>query len=87
VRLFPERKFREGGGKLMPNVRGLIGIIGCSLLGLLATAGAASAQLKSADVGINPTFEQTGASTVNSTGGFFPPARFLPVRPITPLER
>jgi hypothetical protein len=61
----------------MPNVRGLIGIIGCSLLGLLATAGAASAQLKSADVGINPTFEQTGASTVNSTGGFFSARAFF----------
>jgi len=37
-----------------------IGIIGLSLLGLLATAGAASAQVKNADVGVNPTYEQTG---------------------------
>jgi hypothetical protein len=43
----------------------------------LATAGPASAQLKSADVGINPTFEQTGASTVNSTGGFFSARAFF----------
>lgn len=39
----------------------------------LAAAGAAQAQVTNADVGINPTYEQTGAGpgAVTSTGGFF----------------
>ena len=56
-----------------------IGIIGLSLLGLLATAGAASAQVKNADVGVNPTYEQTGPGPgdVTSTGGFFSARAFV----------
>jgi hypothetical protein len=35
------------------------------------------AQVTEADVGINPTFEQTGPNTVTSTGGFFSARAFL----------
>ena len=45
--------------------------IGLAVAGLVAGAGAAHAQLTQADVGVNPTFEQTGPTTVTSTGGFF----------------
>jgi len=45
--------------------------IGLAVAGLIAGAGAAHAQLTQADVGVNPTFEQTGPTTVTSTGGFF----------------
>jgi hypothetical protein len=42
-----------------------------------AIAGGAQAQVKNADVGVNPTFEQTGATTVNSSGGFFSARAFV----------
>jgi PEP-CTERM motif len=45
--------------------------IGLAVAGLVAGAGAAHAQLMQADVGVNPTFEQTDPTTVTSTGGFF----------------
>jgi hypothetical protein len=45
--------------------------IGLAVAGLIAGDGAAHAQLTQADVGVNPTFEQTGPTTVTSTGGFF----------------
>jgi hypothetical protein len=45
--------------------------IGLIVAGLVAGAGAAHAQLTQADVGVNPTFEQTDPTTVTSTGGFF----------------
>jgi PEP-CTERM motif len=45
--------------------------IGLAVAGLVAGAGAAHAQLTTADVGVNPTFEQTDPTTVTSTGGFF----------------
>ena len=45
--------------------------IGVAVAGLVAAAGVAQAQLVNADVGINPTYEQTGPTTVTSTGGFF----------------
>jgi hypothetical protein len=45
--------------------------IGLAVAGLVAGAGAAHAQLTQADVGVNPTFEQTDPTTVTSTGGFF----------------
>ena len=35
------------------------------------------AQVTEADVGINPTFEQTGPTTVTSTGGFFSARAFV----------
>lgn len=48
-----------------------------TLAGFVAAAGTAHAQLMSADVGVNPTFEQTGPSTVTSTGGFFSARAFF----------
>jgi hypothetical protein len=44
--------------------RGLIHAIGLAVAGLVAGAGAAQAQLVKADVGVNPTFEQTDPTTV-----------------------
>lgn len=54
--------------------------IGLAVAGLVAGAGAAHAQLMQADVGVNPTFEQTGPTTVTSTGASFPAGRFSPIR-------
>jgi hypothetical protein len=45
--------------------------VGLAVAGLVVGAGTAYAQLTSPDVGVNPTFEQTGPTTVTSTGGFF----------------
>ena len=44
---------------------------------LLWTRGSLEAQVTSADVGINPTYEQTDANTVVSTGGFFSARAFF----------
>jgi hypothetical protein len=55
----------------MRMTRGVLTFLGFAAGGLVAAGGAAQAQLTSADVGVNPTFEQTGPSTVTSTGGFF----------------
>lgn len=52
-------------------------VVGLALAGVVAGAGMAQAQVKNADVGVNPTFEQTGATTVNSTGGFFSARAFV----------
>jgi hypothetical protein len=51
--------------------------IGLAAVGLIASAGLARAQVTVADVGINPTFEQTGPTTVTSTGGFFSARAFV----------
>ena len=51
--------------------------IGLAAAGFIATAGLARAQVTEADVGINPTFEQTGPTTVTSTGGFFSARAFV----------
>jgi PEP-CTERM motif len=55
----------------------LIHAIGLAAAGLIATAGLARAQVTEADVGVNPTFEQTGPTTVTSTGGFFSSRAFV----------
>jgi len=52
-------------------------IVGLALAGVVAGAGMAQAQVTNADVGVNPTFEQTGATTVSSTGGFFSARAFV----------
>ena len=57
--------------------RGLIHAIGLAVTGLVAGADVAQAQVMDADVGVNPTFEQTGATTVSSTGGFFSARAFI----------
>jgi hypothetical protein len=46
---------------------------GLAVAGLTVTAGLARAQVTEADVGLNPTYEQTGdtLADVTSTGGFF----------------
>jgi hypothetical protein len=54
----------------MQTTRRFIHIVGLAVAGLVGGAGVAQAQLVSADVGVNPTFEQTGGG-VTSTGGFF----------------
>jgi len=51
--------------------------IGLALAGLVAGAGAAQAQLVKADVGIDPTFQQTDPTTVTATGGFFSAGAFV----------
>jgi hypothetical protein len=57
--------------------RGLIHAIGLAVAALVTAGGAAHAQLMEADIGVNPTFEQTDATTVNSTGGFFSARAFV----------
>ena len=51
--------------------------IGVAVAGLVAAAGVAQAQIVNADVGINPTYEQTGPTTIMSTGGFFSARAFV----------
>ncbi len=50
--------------------------IGLAVAGCV-TVGGANAQVTEADVGVNPTFEQTGPTTVTSTGGFFSGRAFV----------
>ncbi len=57
--------------------RGLIHAIGLAAAGFIAAGGGAHAGVVSADVGLNPTFEQTGPTTVTSTGGFFSGRAFV----------
>ena len=57
--------------------RGLIHAIGLAVAALVTAGGAAHAQLMEADIGVNPTFEQTDATTVDSTGGFFSARAFV----------
>jgi hypothetical protein len=57
--------------------RGLIPAIGLAVAALVTAGSAAHAQLMEADIGVNPTFEQTDATTVNSTGGFFSARAFV----------
>jgi hypothetical protein len=51
--------------------------IGVAVAGLVAAAGVAQAQIKNADVGINPTYQQTGPNAIISTGGFFSARAFV----------
>jgi hypothetical protein len=46
-------------------------VSGFVLLAAVAAAPAAFAQVQTIDIGINPSFQQTGATTVTNTGGFF----------------
>ena len=46
-------------------------VSGFVLFAAMAAAPAAFAQVQSIDIGINPSYQQTGATTVTSTGGFF----------------
>jgi hypothetical protein len=50
--------------------------IGLAVAGCVALGGA-NAQVTEADVGVNPTFEQTGPTMVTSTGGFFSGRAFV----------
>ncbi len=52
-------------------------VFGLALAAAGLVAGAAQAQVSRADVGINPTYEQTGPTTVTSTGGFFSARAFV----------
>jgi hypothetical protein len=65
----------------MQRNRGLIHAIGLAVAGLVAGAGAAQAQLVKADVGVDPTFEQTGPTTVTATA-----VRLSPVEATSPEE-
>jgi hypothetical protein len=47
-------------GETMRTFRGLIQVAGLAAAGVVGLADAASAQVTNADVGINPTYEQTG---------------------------
>jgi hypothetical protein len=48
-----------------------------AVAGFVAAVGGAHAQVTEADVGVNPTFEQTGPTTVTSTFGFFSGRAFV----------
>jgi hypothetical protein len=61
----------------MRGVQSAIYIAGLAVAGLFVGAGGAQAQLTEADIGVNPTFEQTDATTVTSTGGFFSARAFV----------
>jgi PEP-CTERM motif len=61
----------------MQGVKSAFYIAGLAIAGLVVVAGSAQAQLMEADIGVNPTFEQTDATTVNSTGGFFSARAFV----------
>jgi PEP-CTERM motif len=68
---------RDGSGDTMRETRGVFHALGLAAVGLVGLAGTANAQVKSADVGVNKTFEQTGPMTVSSTGGFFSARAFV----------
>jgi PEP-CTERM motif len=63
----------------MRTMRRSVYSLGLAAAGLVAAAGASQAQVVNADVGINPTFEQTGSTLadVTSTGGFFSARAFV----------
>ena len=48
-----------------------------SLVCILGAASGANAAVNEIDIGLNPTFQQTGATTVVPTGGFFSARAFL----------
>jgi hypothetical protein len=50
--------------------------IGLAVTGCVAVGGA-NAQVTAADLGVNPTFEQPGPTTVTSTGDFFSGRAFV----------
>jgi hypothetical protein len=54
-------------------------LAGAALVALISagTAWRAEAAINEIDIGINPTFEQTGPTTITSTGGFFAARAFL----------
>jgi hypothetical protein len=56
--------------------RTLIPLLGFAAAGFVVAVGAAQAQITSADVGVNPTYEQTDMG-VASTGGFFSARAFF----------
>ena len=60
----------------MKNLR-LITPFGLALAGFVAAFGGAHAQVTEADVGLNATNEQTGPTTVTTTGGFFSARAFV----------
>jgi len=60
----------------MGNLRAL-GLGALSLACVLGAAGAASAAVQEIDIGVNPTFQQTGGATLVATGGFFSARAFL----------
>ena len=79
LKLWAFRALGEVGphqGETMQVNRGLFHAIGLAVAALV-TASAADAQLTEADIGVNPTFEQTDATTVNPTGGFFSARAFV----------
>ena len=47
------------------------------VLAVVGSAGGAQAGLTGVDIGINPTYAQTGPNTVTTTGGFFAARAFL----------
>jgi hypothetical protein len=63
----------------MRTMRRSVYSLGLAAAGLVAAAGASQAQVMNADVGVNPTFEQTGSTLadVTSTGGFFSARAFV----------
>lgn len=58
-------------GEITLTARGLIPVLALAACGLVAAGGVAPAGVLNADVGVNPTYEQTDGTHVVSTGGFF----------------
>jgi hypothetical protein len=60
-------------GAAMTRVSGAV----CAVLSVVCLGSAARAAVTEVDIGINPTYSQTGPTTVTSTGGFFSARAFL----------
>jgi hypothetical protein len=60
----------------MRNLR-VLSLSALSAACIVGAAGGASAAINEIDIGLNPTFQQTSATTVVATGGFFSARAFL----------
>ena len=60
----------------MRNLR-VLSLSALSVACIVGAAGGANAAVNEIDIGLNPTFQQTGATTVVATGGFFSARAFL----------
>ncbi len=56
---------------------GVLSLGALSVACILGAAGGANAAVNEIDIGLNPTFQQTGPTTVVATGGFFSARAFL----------
>ena len=66
----------------MGTTRKYIYVLGLAAAGFVAAVGVAEAQVINADVGVNPTYQET-LGGVSSTGGFFSARAFVTIQPTT----